>query len=556
MLALNLKTIYGFRQGKVSARRYASEQAKLKNRLSRGLQGKLETSLNKSVRIVGQTIREGGDPSIGAIVASLSEEIDAVLKQQIRRTFQTVYDYNDEKYSKISQKADYEGDGGFNFGRSARFDADVTDYFNARKPFFSNFAQGQGRHILLEVHNLRASDNNLDQIARKLTKQFKSINRNRAAVIARTETHSAQSFANDTYHRKVSDSFGVQMVKKWVSTADARTRRNHSMMNGETVQMDEDFVMPDGARMGYAGDPRGGASNVINCRCVILYVDGEDDAIDDREKVTVIDRGITIDENGLPVGLNSKELKDQIKSGKLTYGSAKKRMADRVKAAADSDGYGVAKGKTIYAGGKASQLGRDMASKYFPEIDQAANGTYIAIDQIFEEMAILADKFKIPELRGIKKIRKGSSAAASMGDGVLNVNVEYLAGDYARGLTKASAWSRSLPRSQKPYLTSEYFTSELDRLRSTLYHEFGHHIHQIKGISKRSVYRDGDWERYIKTDWAGRGGRKSSPSVYGDTKAVEWFAENFSIWAMGKSELADPDFIRLIKQVLKDDPDV
>ena len=39
--------------------------------------------------------------------------------------------------------------------------------------------------------------------------------------------------------------------------------------------MDEDFTI-GGAKMEYAGDPKGGAKNVVNCRCVIVYVDEED----------------------------------------------------------------------------------------------------------------------------------------------------------------------------------------------------------------------------------------------------------------------------------------
>ena len=45
-------------------------------------------------------------------------------------------------------------------------------------------------------------------------------------------------------------------------------------MNGVEVDIDEDFIV-NGRPMAYAGDPRGGAGNVINCRCVILIVTGK-----------------------------------------------------------------------------------------------------------------------------------------------------------------------------------------------------------------------------------------------------------------------------------------
>jgi len=33
--------------------------------------------------------------------------------------------------------------------------------------------------------------------------------------------------------------------------------------------------------MSYAGDPKGGAVNVCNCRCVVIYVDARDSVDDD-----------------------------------------------------------------------------------------------------------------------------------------------------------------------------------------------------------------------------------------------------------------------------------
>ena len=65
------------------------------------------------------------------------------------------------------------------------------------------------------------------------------------------------------------------MLKKWVATNDARTRTAHAQANGQTVDMSEDFTV-GGVPMGFAGDSKGGAKNVINCRCVIVYADERD----------------------------------------------------------------------------------------------------------------------------------------------------------------------------------------------------------------------------------------------------------------------------------------
>ena len=42
--------------------------------------------------------------------------------------------------------------------------------------------------------------------------------------------------------------------------------------------MEEDFIV-GGVPMEYAGDPRGGAKNVINCRCAVIYVEDDEEII-------------------------------------------------------------------------------------------------------------------------------------------------------------------------------------------------------------------------------------------------------------------------------------
>jgi len=105
----------------------------------------------------------------------------------------------------------------------------------------------------------------------------------RSATIARTETHNAASYANHS----VAKSLNLpDLQKQWVSVSDDRTRSNHAKMNGKIVPMDEDFEVPSdfGPRyMSRPADPRGGAANVINCRCVLLYVTPEDSVFDERD---------------------------------------------------------------------------------------------------------------------------------------------------------------------------------------------------------------------------------------------------------------------------------
>ena len=276
-VALKVKQLFGFRQGSVNARRYAVEQARMRDNLSRGFQKKLETSFNKSVNIVSKQIENDDPIDSGVLVANIESEVTAVISAQLSRVFQVIFDYNDLAYNRITQKAD---DDAFMFGRSIAFEEAVALYFINRESFISNISRTQGLLILASIEKLRLGDATLVQIAKELRKNFRPINRNRAALIARTETHSAAGFAHQRYHKKVGDSYGVLMLKQWVSTGDGRTRETHRLANGQQVTMDEDFII-GGRPMSYAGDPKGGAVNVCNCRCVVIYVDARDSVDDD-----------------------------------------------------------------------------------------------------------------------------------------------------------------------------------------------------------------------------------------------------------------------------------
>jgi uncharacterized protein with gpF-like domain len=125
------------------------------------------------------------------------------------------------------------------------------------------------------IETARADGLTLQQIAKQTSEKFLPLSRSRAALIARTETHNAASYANHAYHKTVEVELGVKMKKKWVATNDARTRSTHSSANGQEVDMNENFIV-GGTQMEYAGDSKGGARNVINCRCITIYSDEQD----------------------------------------------------------------------------------------------------------------------------------------------------------------------------------------------------------------------------------------------------------------------------------------
>jgi uncharacterized protein with gpF-like domain len=89
----------------------------------------------------------------------------------------------------------------------------------------------------------------------------------RAQTIARTEAHQAANVAAVNIARHS----GIPLKKRWAASKGERTREAHREADGQTVAQHEPFIV-DGEPLMYPGDPNGRAENVINCRCMVVYV--------------------------------------------------------------------------------------------------------------------------------------------------------------------------------------------------------------------------------------------------------------------------------------------
>lgn len=105
----------------------------------------------------------------------------------------------------------------------------------------------------------------IDDITGMLAGEFDKLSGSRAQLIARTETLGSVNFGQfATYQLE-----GVKR-KEWISTPDGDTRESHRQkpvgVGGEVVDMDKPFSNG----LMYPGDPDGGASEVVNCRCSLI----------------------------------------------------------------------------------------------------------------------------------------------------------------------------------------------------------------------------------------------------------------------------------------------
>lgn len=96
-------------------------------------------------------------------------------------------------------------------------------------------------------------------------------NYQQAVRIARTEGGRLRSLAKQEALNEAKE-LGIDMQKRWYSSLDNRTRSSHRLLDGQTVEIDEDFVSPESGAKGPMPRMLGRASEDIGCRCTTLTV--------------------------------------------------------------------------------------------------------------------------------------------------------------------------------------------------------------------------------------------------------------------------------------------
>lgn len=267
---LQQKRLRTFRQGRISARKIVREQQRVRNNLEKSVFRKLQKAFKQNIGQAAFLYREFGSVNEQQLARSIDEDILPILFVHYQKVFKAIFDLNEATYDMTTKQVDVTI-----FGRNMDLERLIEIYNRGRQLFLSGISLLIADKVATIITVAREEGLSLTAIARKITKDVTPIGRSRAALIARTETHNAASYAHHQYHTILQDSVGTKMVKRWSATNDARTRSAHSIANGQTVPMDEPFIV-DGAEMMHAGDPNGGARNNVNCRCVILYADEED----------------------------------------------------------------------------------------------------------------------------------------------------------------------------------------------------------------------------------------------------------------------------------------
>lgn len=116
-------------------------------------------------------------------------------------------------------------------------------------------------------------------IAKRL-RQVTNMNINSSIRNARTMTGRAQNSGRLHAYQRAND-MGIDIKKVWVATLDGRTRHTHRILDGEIVNLDEEFS--NGLQ--FPNDPDGAPEEVYNCRCTMIALPfgfSKEDFLDDR----------------------------------------------------------------------------------------------------------------------------------------------------------------------------------------------------------------------------------------------------------------------------------
>lgn len=123
----------------------------------------------------------------------------------------------------------------------------------------------------------------IDNIAKRL-RRVTDMNISSSIRNARTMTTRAENSGRLQAYERVSD-MGVEIKKVWVASIDDRTRQAHIDLDGQEVELDENFVDMDGNELEYPADPSAAPETVYNCRCTMIAVPFEfskEDFLEDR----------------------------------------------------------------------------------------------------------------------------------------------------------------------------------------------------------------------------------------------------------------------------------
>lgn len=198
----------------------------------------------------------------------LKAQIDEIVKNMNAGLYKTIEDFLNDSFitAFLGTMYDLHGQGVpliMPIDRKAMVTAVELDPKLSKK-LYGSYMEEMKTNIRAEISRGIATADTFEHIARNISnKTNKSFNK--TMRIVRTEGHRIQVEAAVDAQKKAKKA-GADTLKQWDATLDGKTRKSHRKVDGEIREMDEKFSNG----MMWPADSRGGAAEVINCRCALL----------------------------------------------------------------------------------------------------------------------------------------------------------------------------------------------------------------------------------------------------------------------------------------------
>lgn len=135
----------------------------------------------------------------------------------------------------------------------------LMDYADSEAAFLAEvMGTTTGEKVVTAVSRGLSEGDTISDLTKRL-KELPAFNRDRAKLVARTETTRAWNGAQQRSLSTYQEDTGNKIVKEWLSARDARVRDEHKELDGEQQAIDDPFS--NGLQS--PGEP--------NCRCTLVY---------------------------------------------------------------------------------------------------------------------------------------------------------------------------------------------------------------------------------------------------------------------------------------------
>lgn len=257
-----------------SRSRELAQQLALQERIRVRFQRLVATNLATTMReAVSAYRRDGSDSGVEAVVMARAPVLESILAVEWRVAART---FGDRILARVNKSRVVE-----------RKDATEDYYESVIRQFIltraasaaSEISRTTTRQLRQVIADGVEEGLGVDAIARRITDRIPIMSTLRANTIARTETHAAAAYGAQI----AAESTELPLRKEWVATNDDRTRDegwDHVAMDGTIVGLHDPFIVEnvetgETEELEFPGDPSGSPGNIINCRCVVAYLEAE-----------------------------------------------------------------------------------------------------------------------------------------------------------------------------------------------------------------------------------------------------------------------------------------